>query len=1329
MRRVVDMADQTKKNKVYDVSLHTFSEILDEVMPTTTEIAQNLALLGFEDAAIVLDEKNWARLSIDDKYHPFNSGLSLSMTQHDKFQCFLIGCHYLLAGVTNLISNDVDFEKFCLNLQKFDNNGSMMSLMDTIENQIKVHWNELESLLLINTNNSQNNKHDNDNNTVITGGAATASDAQRFFSIVTRLAMFLFANSDQASNLSFVEEYLDAGLLEENKVNETVKQRSMSLSSDDGTNGMYYGGIGIGSGGSGGKGHGVGMSIDVGEWEMNKRFSISSIMSPTGAPMSHASQIPSLSGIDELELAITSSLSIGDDYDDIKESLNKTVNSNANTSSTRLAREDDVVTLKNVVDEHLKEIVMRIGCFMDIFYSISKQKSKKNKISDNNRNNGNVAIKFISYFSEFGNSMSNGGNYFLLINKDPKSGKTLFDIAGEIQDQSLIALLQQYWKIASMAGDSDNKSGNDSVAVKDASPETTAVADIISDTMLNYSGYIYETFQNANLKLSLVCNVTSLSVFFLCLRFFLFFCFFVFSGAILIFIKEEAKNLFEILFQKENFTKESNRHDFVSKMMHLIKYRRIVSNKIMNQSDEITNQLPNNSVNNYTIIETLLDSNESQQVVKNNLSIMYDEITSITLSNSNNEITMDRNQDEKEEDGTTGAKNTFEDKFIDYFGRKFVTDEHETYDSGNSSSHSSNNNSSTKPDICNFVSILALQACVFWSISMDSVKWFYIANQDSNAMGDAAASKNSVANKYKEMGLIDLCIVDDYGQSLHHIAALFGDNEILNVLLGLDNNILKYKTPLGKTALDTAMEKGNWSIVKDISLSNKNSKIKNLAKHTEEIVTSSRGIADHILKEFGVDLMESIIKRMISLISRELPISDHLLLACWQYEAKIKNKALKDNRIWQVISERLNIIFSNSSNKRQWYWFELYVWKSSIWYEFEDLRKRKAKLDELEANTANIGKVPCECGASLALVTPRDAYHSLTGRASCNLCRRGFENLDLMYHCPRGHTKAHRHGYDLCGQCSQLHQIVIAQAESKEAKESKESKESKDQMNSQSETMYNHLTNIVNGALVEQRETLRNRIDELKESQPDSFNAMINYKEYLVNDREALSVGLRQDNEKLLTFPNKLKFMNGNSIAKNMQNLTKYKLKDFYDSRIYLSSLIVVAKSLNDIFQQSMKRLIQNNNDISSNCVFKSGPVKDISRAQAKSESDYGLKLFPNSSHVLDFIRCTLVYSDCQSMMNGIKAIRRIIEEGNKNGMSQTGCIKRLLRVKNMYLQSKKHSNGTDDWLYRYQDIKMNVLVEHNGASMIAEIQVLICFALLCFVLLCFVVCFVWEWS
>ena len=228
-----------------------------------------------------------------------------------------------------------------------------------------------------------------------------------------------------------------------------------------------------------------------------------------------------------------------------------------------------------------------------------------------------------------------------------------------------------------------------------------------------------------------------------------------------------------------------------------------------------------------------------------------------------------------------------------------------------------------------------------------------------------------------------------------------------------------------------------------------------------------------------------------------------------------------------------------------------------------------------------------------------------------------------------------------------------------------------------------------------------------------TFGKMIDYNEFIINDEMSKKYGLRQDNENILKYPNKV------SDDININKLKQSKLVNFYDSTIYLSNLIITANSLNSIFHDTMRNVMlkdinDNESDSNSNILnyeYKEGPLKDISRCQAKSESDYSDRPFPNSANLIDIIRCSIVYENSIDLVNDMNNIKNRIDKGDT-------CIKKILRIKNKFLvnkeeyfEAKKNSEKKDDeneWLYNYGDIKFNVLIEYNNMSLIGEIQFLL---------------------
>ena len=92
-----------------------------------------------------------------------------------------------------------------------------------------------------------------------------------------------------------------------------------------------------------------------------------------------------------------------------------------------------------------------------------------------------------------------------------------------------------------------------------------------------------------------------------------------------------------------------------------------------------------------------------------------------------------------------------------------------------------------------------------------------------------------------------------------------------------------------------------------------------------------------------------------------------------------------------------------------------------------------------------------------------------------------------------------------------------------------------------------------------------------------------------------------------------------------------------YDLSEYLSQLILVCHEADDNFQRDIQRIFsvdketKKNNDLGLQ--YKRGPVKKLERCYAKCQSDYREMAFPTAAHVLDIIRCSLIFSDVSCML------------------------------------------------------------------------------------------------
>ena len=135
----------------------------------------------------------------------------------------------------------------------------------------------------------------------------------------------------------------------------------------------------------------------------------------------------------------------------------------------------------------------------------------------------------------------------------------------------------------------------------------------------------------------------------------------------------------------------------------------------------------------------------------------------------------------------------------------------------------------------------------------------------------------------------------------------------------------------------------------------------------------------------------------------------------------------------------------------------------------------------------------------------------------------------------------------------------------------------------------------------------------------------------------------------------------------------------------------------------------------------------------------------------MDLIRCSLVYPTCSQLIHGVNELIDRINKGDT-------CLKRVVRIKNKFCEigalflcfvfhwqyviivwcfiwfvllilirfadnRRRASKGSNDWMYRYGDLTLSVLVEStiNGSmSMVCEIQCLLSVCGGNFVFFCF---------
>ena len=501
--------------------------------------------------------------------------------------------------------------------------------------------------------------------------------------------------------------------------------------------------------------------------------------------------------------------------------------------------------------------------------------------------------------------------------------------------------------------------------------------------------------------------------------------------------------------------------------------------------------------------------------------------------------------------------------------------------------------------------------------------------------------------KYGGLNLIDVCMVHLYGETLFHRAVECDNLKGFEQLIKIDKDVQKFGNKVGTSVSDEALLRGQWSMAHQIATSQMGSRMRKRAIKEEEGIEMKRGIAHQFLKQrldkrrrettiktggaggAGVggprafekkekdnenvnenddtydELLEELLLTLISLIESKLALSDDMLLICWKYEMSHK-KSYKENRLWNSISKTITSVLNDSKNKRNWLWFEKYILSSVIWYELVDFAAIRHKKEEEESGIDKkwLRILHCKCGEMLELGDPHATWAQMFLYVDCSKCNSQV-GWDKSYLCGKGLTTDHPKGYALCDTCVFAMDMDDAESNVDDVNGVNDAlvttggnvKQIGKDLNVTSGArgvLFNNIVKMANDKLVLQKEALKERIDSLANN--NSWKEMINYKQDkhdMIEQRgDDGELNLRQDNSDYVTYPNRLGF--------DIKKLQQFKLKDFYDSNVYLPNLLIVGNALNDKFHDVLE------NDILKkdfHCQYYKGPLKKISRCQAKSES------------------------------------------------------------------------------------------------------------------------------
>ncbi len=253
-----------------------------------------------------------------------------------------------------------------------------------------------------------------------------------------------------------------------------------------------------------------------------------------------------------------------------------------------------------------------------------------------------------------------------------------------------------------------------------------------------------------------------------------------------------------------------------------------------------------------------------------------------------------------------------------------------------------------------------------------------------------------------------------------------------------------------------------------------------------------------------------------------------------------------------------------------------------------------------------------------------------------------------------------------------------------------------------------------------QRDYLKSKIDPLQND--EGFKSLLEYPESLLcpptdSIRQDTLIKEGQKGENIIKWPLPMTY------SKN--ELEAFNLTNFYDVNVYLGQLSISAFQINREFHATMQEIlgidVKTGKNKEDTMLYRAGPIKGMERCRAKAENDYSHRHFPTTASIADFVRCSIVFSggffcffsfslsahplsfdffsDCGECVNAIEKLQSAAK-------SKKTPITAIARVKNMFKGNKREKLG----LYSYADLKLNVLFEKNGKSMICEVQFLLDF-------------------
>ena len=189
-------------------------------------------------------------------------------------------------------------------------------------------------------------------------------------------------------------------------------------------------------------------------------------------------------------------------------------------------------------------------------------------------------------------------------------------------------------------------------------------------------------------------------------------------------------------------------------------------------------------------------------------------------------------------------------------------------------------------------------------------------------------------------------------------------------------------------------------------------------------------------------------------------------------------------------------------------------------------------------------------------------------------------------------------------------------------------------------------------------------------------------------DENLLKLSLKSKNNKIINVKNK-----------NNKNIEK-----FYNNQIYLSQILFQSEIINDEVMFEIKEMIFSLFTSKEKVIedFIPAPIKKLERCIEKTEIDYMNEKFPQSSRLLDIIRCSMYF---KNLKNLFITLNHIYQHINQNKNNNNCLFKGIIKIKNGFIEKDENGDYFDFNHPTYKDIKLNILIEIHDILTIIEMQ------------------------